>query len=208
MKPLTLIGAALLSALSVMAVDPNWSAAYNFANSPEQNGFTRVLYGTPTVNTVTSGQAANRRIELGTTGGDCIFLLSSVPSLSLAQGATAEAVVSCSGAGDAGFELTFQGNNAAVQIYTNKITVTVNDGFGEHVCADGLSNATDTTVRITITQDTQFGTVRVYRNTALVATVPMSPSDQPQPRVLFWGESGGTQIFRQMKYYLGGAVAP
>ncbi len=185
--------------------DPNWTAQYSMAQTPEQNGFTRVLYGDPVVTLVTSGSPANRLISLNTTNGDAVFILSSVPSLNLTVGATIEVTTNCSGAGDAGFELTFSGNFFGIQIYESKITVYVNDGQEPHEFTTA-SNASNTIVRATVSSDK---TLRVYRNGTLIDTRTMPDvTEQPLPRVLFWGEGGGTQVFKAMKYYIGGPFAP
>jgi len=208
-KILQLIVLSLTITAGFMA-DPNWTAQYNFGQTPEQNGFTRILYGSPTVNLVTTGHTSNRRIEVNSTAGDVVFLLSSTPSLNnKTLGATVEAVVAVSGSGDAGFELTFQTNHFGIQIYSDRITVAINDGNEPTAVAVGQSNSADTTVRATVTPgEGTDGRLRVYRNGVLVHTVDLIPSDQPMPRVLFWAESGGTQVFRAMKFYVGGPVAP
>lgn len=209
MKFLCTAVAAFWVAISTMAVDPNWSTQYSFSQTPEQNGFTRILYGSPVVTLVTGGQAANRRIELNTANGDVVFLLSTTPALNnKTLGATVEVVVAVTGSGNAGYELTFQTNHFGVQVYTDRITVVVNDGNGPVECAVGLLNILDTTVRATVTPEGADGVLRVYRNGLLVYTKALVPSDQPLPRVLFWGEEGGTQIIRAMKFYIGGPVAP
>jgi hypothetical protein len=207
-KLLQIIVLTLTLTTSYMA-DPNWSAQYNFGQTPEQNGFTRVLYGEPTVSLVTSGNTANRRIDINSDTGDVIFLLSTVPNLNnKTQGATVEVVAAVTGAGNAGFELTFQTNHFGIQIYSDKITVTINDRQEPHEFAIGQSNETNTTVRATVTPDGADGTLRIYRNAVLVDTRALVPSDQPLPRVLFWAEAGGSQTIRAMKFYIGGPVAP
>lgn len=184
--------------------DPVWSAQYSTNQSPEQNGFTRRLYNSPTVNEVTGGNPANRRLELVTTNGDAVFELTSVPALNLSNGATAEVIASSSGPGHAGFELTFNQTNFGVHIYPNSIAVVVSDGLGEHVVATA-ANTSDVTVRATVSSDS---TLRVYRAGVLIETRVMPPDPHNLPSALFWGEGGGTQIFKAMRFYIGGPVAP
>jgi len=184
--------------------DPNWTSQYNFSTTPENNGFTRVLHGSPDINLVMTGQTANRRIEIDSTSGSAVFLLSNVPSLNITQGATVESLVSVNGAGDAGYELTFQGTFFGVQVYQNKITIVVNDGNGPQEFVTD-SNATDTIVRATVSPSS---ILNVYRNGVLIATKAMPASSSQLPRVLFWGEDGGIQTFKSLKFYIGGPVAP
>ena len=184
--------------------DPVWTNQYALNQTPEQNGFTRVLYSSPVVNAVTTGTPANRRVEITSSTGDAVFVLSNVPSLDISNGATIETTLSCSGSGDAGFELTFQTTHFGIQVYQNSVTVVVADGLPEHTI-DTSSNSSDTIIRATVSSD---NTLRVYRAGVLVDTRSMPLDNHPLPRVLWWGEAGGTQIFRALKYYVGGAVAP
>lgn len=184
--------------------DPVWTNDYSMNQTPEQNGFTRRLYNSPSIQTVTGGNPAQRRIEIGSTGGDAVFELSNVPSLQLSNGATIEVLCSCTGAGDAGFELTFINTHFGIQVYQTAISVLVNDGQGEHIVATA-SNSADTRIRATVASD---GTLNVYRNGSLIDTRTMPADVHALPSVLFWGEGGGTQIFRQMRFYLGGPVVP
>jgi hypothetical protein len=184
--------------------DPNWTAQYQFNLTPEQNGFTRILYGSPTVTTVTGGTPANRRIEVNSNAGSVVFELSNVPSLNLTNGATIEALVAVTDSGHAGMELTFQSTHFGVHIYTNRIEVLVADGEPP-VSYATASNAGDTKVRVTVSPDS---TLRVYRNDVILATRQMPAYQHALPRVLFWAEEGGTQTFRSLKYFLGGPFAP
>jgi hypothetical protein len=202
-----LLAAVLLAASSSVGAqtlaEPSWSFTYNLASTPEANGFTRTLSGSPAVTTQTTGPAANRRVEINSTNGSCVFLTSSVPSLDPNVGATAEATVSVTGAGDAGFELTFLDRHIGIQVYMDKITVTTPDGLPDHEFPT-VSNATDTVVRLTYSPD---GTARVYRNGVLLATLAIPSTPHSFQRVLWWGEGGGVQIVRSLKFFIGGPVA-
>ena len=188
--------------------DPVWTSSYNYAQSPEQNGFTRTLYNDPVVTEITSGNPANRRVEINSNNGDVVFLTSSVPSLDSSVGATAEAVVNVSGAGDAGFELTFLNMGTLIQVLQNSILLSFCNDFGgyQEFLFSTSPNNVDITIRFTVDGSRQ---ARLYRNTVLIdgpRTIPVCI--KPFQRVLWWGESGGTQIFKGMKYYIGGAVVP
>lgn len=185
--------------------DPVWSGQYNYAQTPEQNGFTRVLYNAPVITLVTGGTPASRRVEVTSNAGDAVFQTTSVPALSVANGATVQIQVQVSGAGDAGYELTFQQLVFQVQVYANRVTVTVPDGTGEHQVDSNDNSAATVTVRSTVDAT---GVLRTYRNTVLIDTRQLPANTQPFQRVLWWGEGGGLQTFRQMAYYTGGPVAP
>lgn len=183
--------------------DPVWTATYNFGNTPENNGFTRQVNG-GVVTTVTGGTPANRRVEINSTNGEAIFLTSNVPSLNMNVGATVQMTVAVSGTGNAGVELTFLDRAFGIQVYANRITVAILDGNGAQEVS-ALANTGDTIIRATVSPDL---TLRVYRNNLLISTKTLGPTTQPFQRVLWWGEEGGVQIFRQLAYYIGGAVAP
>jgi hypothetical protein len=184
--------------------DPIWTAQYNFSQTPEANGFTRQLYNAPVVTLVTTGATANRRVEINSNNGDAIFLTSSVPSLNKTLGTTMQVQVAVSGVGDAGFEMTFLDLYFLVMIYADRIMITIDNGQPETEISVAANTAT-TTVRATISAD---NTLRVYRNTVLIHTVVLPTSQKPFQRVLWWGEGGGTQTFRQMAYFIAGAVQP
>jgi len=190
--------------------DPVWTASYNFAQTPEGNGFTRTLYNSPVVTLTTSGSPANRKVVVDSTNGDVVFLTSAVPSLDSGVGATAEFQVAVTGAaeGDAGVELTFLDRAVLVQVYPNKIVTSIcNDLIGnqEQTFATA-SNGTDTLVRITFDATKNL---RVYRAGTLVAG-PLSTDNcvKPFQRVLWWAESGAVATFKIFRYYIGGAVVP
>ena len=185
--------------------DPIWTNQYSFSQTPEQNGFTRILYDAPLLTIQTTGPTANRRVEINSDAGSAVFQISNVPSLTTLLGATAEIIAAISGPGNAGIELTFQDRYFGVQVYENRITVAVDDGQGPHEVAAGQSNSGNTTIRVTVSPDF---TLRVYRAGVLVDTRALPGTEKPLPRVLFWGEEGGTQIFRTLRYYIGGPVAP
>lgn len=190
--------------------DPVWTQQYNLQQTPEQNGFTRTLSGSPTVTTQTSGPAANRRVEVNSNNGDCVFLTSQVPALDATVGATAESVCSCSGAGNAGFELTFLSRAFLVMVFENRIDVTIcRDGAPQPSDEQSIptaSNGSNITLRFTTDGSSNL---RVYRNGVLIlGPTPLPACVKPFQRVLWWGEAGGTQIFRAFRYYIGGAVEP
>lgn len=187
--------------------DPVWTSQYNTAQTPEGNGFSRTLYNNPTVNIVSSGTPANRRVEIVSNSGACVFETASVPSIDSSIGVTAESLLSCNGTGDAGFELTFLDRFCGINVFANKIILSLPDGSGgvtEQTFATA-ANTGDTLIRFTYSPD---GTGRIYRAGALVTAVALPELAKPNQRVLFWGEGGGTQTFKTMKYYLGGPVAP
>jgi len=182
--------------------DPVWTNQYNLAQTPEQNGFTRNLYGNPTINAITSGTPANRRVELTTDQGGVAFVTSSVPSLNDAVGATAEVLIQTNGSGNAGFELTFLNHIVAVRVYQTKIFIDILDGqTHQYNTAD---NSGQTRIRFTYAN----GSMSLYRNAVLIDTLPVPVNVMPFQRVLWWGEEGGLQTWRELKYYIGGAVAP
>jgi len=188
--------------------DPVWTAAYNYGQTPEQNGFTRQLYGTPSILQQTSGSPANRRVEINSDNGDAIFLSSGVPALSSVLGATAEAVVRVSGAGQAGFELTFLDRAVLVQIFQSRIELTLCQNAPPHqvdVPIPTAANTSNITVRLTYD-----GTnIKVWRNGVLIdGPRPLLQCTKPFQRVLWWGEAGGVQVFQSMRYYIAGAVEP
>jgi hypothetical protein len=182
--------------------DPTWTSQYNLAQTPEANGFTRTLYDNPVVNAVTGGSPANRRVEINSDAGSCVFVTSAVPSLDGDTGVTAEVVVASSGSGNAGFEVTFLDRAIGVQVYADRITVA--DGLNEPASFPTAANTANTTVRLTY----QSGTARVYRNGTLLATLTPPFLGMPFQRVLWWGEEGGTQVWRALRYWSGGAMAP
>jgi hypothetical protein len=189
--------------------DPSWSFQYNYAQTPEGNGFARELYGNPAITLVTGGSAANRRVTVDSGGGDAVFLTSQVPSLSQTTGATAEMVVAVSGAanGNAGVEMTFLGRAVMLQVHPSKVSVTIAaDAEGEqHHEIPTASNAGDTTIRFVYWPDT---TCSVYRNGVLLGTFPTYASARPFQRFLWWCEAGATATFRAMRLWVGGAMAP
>ena len=189
--------------------DPNWTLNASFSQTPESNGFTRETYGAPVINQVTTGPQANRRVEVNTDAGGVVWKTSQVPSLDPAIGCTLEYVCSCSGAGNAGIELTFLSRAVMVQVYQNKIvSILASDGIPQQVITEAAtaSNASDTTVRVTFDSSNN---IRVYRNgTLIIGPVAVPVCVKPFQRILWWAEEGGTQIFKQVKAWLGGAMAP
>jgi hypothetical protein len=189
--------------------DPAWTDEYDMGNLPAVNGFTEQDVASPVVTLQTTGNPANRRIEIESSNGDAIFLTSSVPSLDPTVGVTAEAVLSCTGAGDAGFELTFLNAAVLLMVYENSAEVSWPSGPvvpGNSITVATASNAGDVRWRYLFKPDRN---IEVYRDEVLIiGPVPVSDPDKPFQRVLFWGEGGGTQIFREMMYWIGGAMVP
>jgi len=189
--------------------DPIWTANYSLAQTPEQNGFTRTLYGEPIVTLTTSGPTANRKVVVDSTSGDCVFTTSQVPTLDSTVGATLEFITSQNGGGDVGCELTFVNKAFGVEVYDNNVIARIcQDAAPGELTVDvpTSGNGSDTTWRVTIDDSAQF---RLYRNTALtIGPTGIPECIKPFQRVLWWKEGGGTGIFKKMAYYLGGAVAP
>lgn len=187
--------------------DPVWTFQYNFGQTPENNGFTRDNYGA-TVNTVTGGQTANRRVEITGTSPSvgCAFLTSTIPSLDPNIGVTVEGIMQVTG-GQAGLEMTFLNYAVTLDLLPASLQLrAVGDAGTELVEVATPSNSGQTTIRITFSPDRS---VRVYRNGTLLGTIPTAPTlTMPFQRVLWWGEGQGTQTFRALRTYLGGAVAP
>jgi len=196
---------------------PPWTAQYNFSNTPEQNGFTRQVNGTAVLTLNQTGTPANRNVNVScpAPSDSVVCLTSTVPSLNEAVGATAEAIVTVSGTSsgpyppDAGFELDFLNHNVQILIQPSAIVISIGDdtnSANQNTTIQTASNGTATTVRLTVDA---LGNISVYRNTVLIFGPTQWPvSVSPFQRVLFWGENGGTQVFTEMAYYLGGAVAP
>ena len=189
--------------------DPAWTAQYNFAQTPEGNGFTRQLHNDPIVTLIQGGNPANRRVDVDSTNGDAVFLTSQVPSLDSTIGATIEMTVAVSGAadGNAGFELTFLDRAVLVMVFPNKIGLTVAQDAGQFDQEiPTASNSGDTEIRVTFDATKAL---RVYRNDVLIAgPISTQTAVKPFQRVLWWCEAGAIATFRVMRYYLGGAVVP
>lgn len=188
--------------------DPVWSFQYSLTQTPEQQGFSRVFNSgvEPAITLVTGGSPANRRIQVNTdNGGDVSFITSNIPSFNSAVGFTSEALVNVSGAGDAGFEARFVELFCAINIFQDRVYLERGDDSVEVATP---SNAADILWRLTFD-----GTnVRVYRAGSLVIG-PVAPKffellDRSFQKFQFWAEGGGTVIFKQMKYYIAGAVVP
>jgi hypothetical protein len=190
--------------------DPTWTEEYNLQSSPEVNGFTRQLDGSPVVNEVTSGNPSQRRVEIDSTNGDAIFVTSNVPAFDKTVGATLEADVQCTGTGDIGFEITFLDGVCLAMIWQDRITIEFPTGQtipGAEYEAAGQDNSTNPVkVRLLAKPDGNF---ECYRDGVLIlGPLPYSDAVRSFQRFLWWGEGGGTQKMRGIRYYLGGAVAP
>ena len=186
--------------------DPIWTYQYNFTNLPEAQGFTRRTHvGTPGITFVTTGNPAQRRIEIDSTNGDAVFLTSTVPSLDSTLGATAELTLNVSGNpdGDAGFELTFLDHAFGINIFPSHILIDV-PGL-DVIDVLTASNAVDIIWRITYVANT----LALYRAGVLVAGPIIVPAhNRPFQRFLFWCEGGAICVIRGVKFFVGGAVAP
>lgn len=190
--------------------DPNWTAEYNYGNTPEANGFSRTLYNTPIVTEIISGNPSNRRVEIDSDNGDAVFLTSNIPAFDPTVGATGEVEVSCNGSGDVGFEITMLDMAVGINIWETFIELyhPVGDdgtpGWTEQ--ALGLDNSVLTLVRVVIDGSRN---VSLYRNGSLILGPVVAPIiSKPFQRFLWWGEGGGTQEFRNKKFYIGGGVIP
>lgn len=190
--------------------DPVWTNQYNTALGPEQNGiFTQanVYSVASTINSITSGNPSNRRLEI--VGSDvnsgAVWITSQVPTLDPNIGVTIETLVQVSGDNDcnAGYELTFLDRAIGVQVHQNRITIQVQDGQGLHTFLTA-DNSGQTRVRLTYAN----GIASIYRNASLVGTISVPSVTFPSQRVLYWAEGQGTVIYRELKYFVGGAVAP
>lgn len=186
--------------------DPAWSTQYNFATTPESNGFTRIPYPSPaTVTLTTGGTPSQRKVTL--TESDprqgVSFVLSSLPSLNKTNGFTAEIDVQVSGSGNAGVELRYNDGAASLCVYQSSIRLTIVPGDWSVPTAD---NSGRTVVRLTCDGSRN---VNVYRNGSLViGPVQMPVTELDQNTYQWWGEEGGQQVFWAMRGYWGGAVAP
>lgn len=189
-----------------------WTFQYNYQHDPEWNRFTRIPYGNPVVNAVTTGQ---RRVEVSCPEykDNIVFLSSDVPALDVALGITAEMMVNVSGPfadGNAGIEATFLPFAIAMQVRPNEVEFySGGDGTNSvRIIVPTAPNNSDILWRITIDSNR---IINIYRAGILVIGPVVIPSGgQPFPfqRFLWWVENGATATFKQMNYYQGGAVAP
>lgn len=197
--------------------DPAWSAEYNMGQTPEQNGFTLDASSNATITLVTSGNPSLRRIEIDTSGGtQGIYRTTQIPALDEDVGVTVEADVEMSAAasGSAGFELTFLTYAILADVFesvehpdqTVGPGVNINEPGGFDVIAKTDSFTTARKLRMLFHPNK---TVELYFDgTQLIGPTAAMTVVKPFQRVMFWGEGGGTQIFRGFRYYTGGAVAP
>lgn len=189
--------------------DPNWTAQYNFSQAPEANNFTAQINGSPIIQINSTGTPSARNLTIVSDNGDVVYTTSQVPSLDSSVGCTLEWTCSQSGTGDAGMELTFLDMAFGLSIYLNEVRLTViktTAPFQDDYYQATAANNVDTLWRITINGSRVFN---LYRNGILVLgpiTIPVA--GRPFQRVLFWGEGGGTTIYRKVAFWLGGAMAP
>lgn len=188
--------------------DPAWSYEYNVAKTIEENGFTRTLYRTPIITETTSGNPTERGVHVDSSDGDAVFLTSTIPALDVSAGATLEVVVSVSGPGDAGVELTFLGLAIVCNIYLNQVELSLAGGVQEFQFATAINNP-DVTWRLTFEGTSNGNNIRIYRDGVLVGgPVPSLALIKPFQRVLWWVEGGAVAKFKSVKFYVGGAVEP
>lgn len=196
--------------------DPTWTDDYNFGNTPESNGFTRTLTGSPVVTEVTSGNPANRRVEINSDNGDAVFLTASVPSLDDLVGATGEFEAQCTGGGDVGFEITMLGTVILVNVFETFVELYCpagDDPVAQPTISleySGQDNTVTTKWRVTIgpEPDQECHLYRDEVELTPVGGINLNDVTKSFQRVLWWGEGGGTQVLRGMRYYQGGPVVP
>jgi len=194
--------------------DPAWTFEYNMSQSPAQNNFTERLIRSPVVTYQTSGNPANRRIEVDSTNGDAIWLSSTVPSLDLSLGTTMEWLASVNGPvfGDIGVELRFGDRAASVVAYPDAIDWIINGQGPQPPDVSPIptpNNGGDVLWRLLLNPSPN-PTMEVYRAGVQVIaplSVPLS-STHPFEQILFFCEGGATGIFRELKIFLAGAVVP
>ncbi len=189
--------------------DPNWTSEYQFNQPPESNGFTRTIYNTPVVTEVTGGNPSDRRVEINSDTGDCVFITSDVPSLDANTGVTLEASVSCTGSGDAGFELTFLDYAVLIMVWEDRVSISMPRGDnGEPSVEQDIPTAANSSpVLMRFTFDNQR-LVRIYRDLSEIHSFTAHPVTKPFQRVLWWGEGGGVQLFNVLRFWTGGAMPP
>src|SRR6266705_5828429 len=176
--------------------DPVWTFTYSMNQTPEGNGFTRVIHAPdPVVTLVTGGAPANRRIEVDTSaGGDISFLISTVPALDDVVGMTAEALCNVSGPGDVGFESTFLTLDVQLIILEPSATLLLVGQPGITVAT--ASNNADILWRITYGGALDQN-IRVYR-AGILTIGPQAPVFQTNPfqQFQFFVEGGSVGIFK------------
>lgn len=210
MKRLLLALSLLLVSLPALAASPVWTDTYDTALTPEANGYTRLLYGSPAITVVSNGSPGGRHVAIDATNGDAYFLTSTVPTLEAFLGATLEWKVGVVGPGEAGMQLTFLDHATLVDVFADSVTLNacsdVGGGYVSQNVPTASNAAATTTFRLTFDMDSQ---IRLYRNGVLTVgplTAPQCLKDSQS--ILWWGESGATATFTSVSYYLGGPVAP
>lgn len=199
---------------------PSWTFSYNMAQTPEQNGFTRLNQSPPmpVINLVTGGNPANRRIEVttiaanpdqGIQANDIVFLINNIPNFDVAIGMTAEALLSVSGVGDVGFEARFIGIAISVSIFQDRVRLEAPwlSTVPTYIEAPTLPNDVNVLWRTTF----DGADARIYRAGVLAlgpVAIPLRVAALPQSNFMFWFENGGTGIIKAMNFFIGGAVVP
>jgi hypothetical protein len=180
-----------------------WTAQYDTNKSPEANGFGRKVYSTPVVTEVTSGNPSQQRVEINSNNGSVVFLTSSVPSLNDVTGITIELVCRSGTPGNVGLQCTFLQRAVGLRIYADRIFVDAPGPVAEILTAD--NSQADISVWLSYAD----GFLNLYRNGLLIAGPLAVPAgSKPFQEVLWWGEEGGTQTVRALRYSIGGSFAP
>lgn len=188
--------------------DPVWDWTYSTANTPEVNGFTLTADSVAgAVTAVTSGNPANRRVDIDGSIGNAIYLRTNVPALDSQFGGTFEIEAEFSGgvAGQSvlGVEATFQDAGIVLDILPDEIALSFPGG---PLVITGMANGPRALYRLAFTNSRA---VSVYKNGAQVGTTEVVGTVvKPARRVLWWGEGPGIKRIWAMRYYLGGGVAP
>lgn len=182
--------------------DPTWSFEYDFSKTPEQNLLFRTEYSDPALTLFTHG--GNKRLEINSDSGDMIFTTAFQPTFH--EPMTVEILMSVNGAGDGGFEATMAGKAFAIAVTEDDVSVTLPADISPYTnTIPTSSNTTDILWRATY-DGSDF---RLYRNTSLVEGPESCPNyTYPVQRFLFWGESGGTVVFKKISYSIGTAISP
>ncbi len=190
--------------------DPDWTLEYNMAQDPAGNQFTGQFKGSVAVNPVTSGNPANRRLEIDTTGGGgVVYIQDNEPILFDPDvGLTGEVVLSVAG-GNAGFEFTFLDRAILLDVQSNNVEI-------YSTGSEGSTNfAVDMTIerRIRVTLSNVPEAVVYIDGVQRIGPAPVFTTlSKPVKRFLFWGEvfqgTGGLITFRELKNFVGGPVAP
>jgi hypothetical protein len=197
--------------------DPTWDDQYDYSKSPEDNGFTRTIYKKdksptgkdPVVTETKTGPSANRKVEVDSTDGNVIFIAENPSGMDEDTGVTVDAMVSVTGVGHAGVELTFRNTAILIDIWESNVQIYCPKGRSTVPWThQDIATASNAKAIFRITYKKSEG-VALYRN-GLHLFGPTKTPQIPKPynRILWWGEDGGTQTFHDLKYYFKGVSAP